>query len=188
MIQLHPDYLFFQTKQGETIPCSAESVTIELIGDAASFLDPQLVREAASAVVHYFKVELGRETVSVAEFSRALERVLNGLGFTVTSNASDDDPASVINVSNTNLPEMLEEGHEGFELLFFLKLRQEFQRQVGNSPDVLKFRGLRACVKRILGVKRWGRRCDALSDQIVFFLRACLETEPGSLSRGLVVR
>ena len=76
MIQLHPEYLIFQTSQGELIPCSAESVTIELIGDASSLLDPEVVREAASAVVHYFKNELGRETVSVTEFSKALERAL----------------------------------------------------------------------------------------------------------------
>jgi hypothetical protein len=187
MIQLHPDYLFFQTKQGETIPCSAESVTIELIGDAASILDPQLVREAASAVVHYFKVELGRETVSVAEFSKALERVLNGLGFTVTSNSSSDD-GSVINVSNSDLVEIFSEARDGFELLFFLKLREEFRRQMKNSPDVLRFRGLKRCVKQLVGMKRWGRRCEAMSDQIVGYLRECLEREAGSLTRGLVVR
>ena len=49
MIQLHPEYLIFRTSQGELIPCSAESVTIELIGDASSFLDPDTVREAAAA-------------------------------------------------------------------------------------------------------------------------------------------
>ena len=69
MIQLHPEYLIFRTSQGELIPCSAESVTIELIGDASSFLDPDTVREAAAAVVHYFKNDLGQHTVSVAEFS-----------------------------------------------------------------------------------------------------------------------
>lgn len=185
MIQLHPDYLFFQTKQGETIPCSAESVTIELIGDAASFLDPQLVREAASAVVHYFKVELGRETVSVAEFSQALERVLNGLGFTVTS-SSAGEPAATI--SNADLEEIIGDCKEGFELLFFLRLREEFQRQLKNSPDVLRFKGLKRCVKRLVGVKRWGPRCEVMSDQIVGYLRECLATEPGSVSTGLVVR
>lgn len=187
MIQLHPDYLFFQTRQGDTIPCSAESVTIELIGDAASFLDPQIVREAASAVVHYFKVELGREIVSIAEFSKALERVLNGLGFTVTSSTGPEDE-SVINVSNSDLEEILINAREGFELWFFQKLREEFQRQIKNSPDVLKFRGLKRTVKQLVGVKRWGRRCEFMSDQIVGYLRECLATEPGSLSRGLVVR
>ena len=53
MIQLHPDCLIFETSTGESIPCSAEVVTIELVGD--SKLDPQIVREAAAAVVYYFR-------------------------------------------------------------------------------------------------------------------------------------
>ena len=63
MIQLHPDCLIFETSSGESIPCSAEVVTIELVGD--SKLDPEIVREAASAVVYYFRHELGRDNVSV---------------------------------------------------------------------------------------------------------------------------
>src|SRR5436853_5822899 len=88
MIQLHPDCLIFHTSAGESIPCSAEVVTIELVGD--SNLDPQVVREAAAAVVYYFKNELGRENVSVEEFSRALQRVLCKLGYDVTSPGVED--------------------------------------------------------------------------------------------------
>jgi hypothetical protein len=80
MIQLHPDCLIFRTSQGELIPCSAESVTIEMIGDASSLIDPETVREAAAAVVHYFKYDLHRDTVSVAEFSDALQRRCAVLG------------------------------------------------------------------------------------------------------------
>src|SRR5678815_3620123 len=85
MIQLHPDCLIFRTSQGELIPCSAESVTIEMIGDASSLIDPETVREAAAAVVHYFKYDLHRDTVSVAEFSDALQRALRCFGFDVTT-------------------------------------------------------------------------------------------------------
>jgi hypothetical protein len=186
MIQLHPDYLFFQTQHGETIPCSAESVTIELIGDAASFLDPEVVREAAAAVVHYFKDELGRETVSVAEFSRALEKVLSGLGFTVTSSSESEEGEMAI--GHADLERIVEHAENGFELLFFLKLREEFQKQVQQSPELLNFCNLKPCVKQLVGVKRWGPRCEMLSDEIVGYLRGCLETEAGSISRGLVVR
>src|ERR1041384_8183207 len=83
MIQLHPDCLIFETSSGESIPCSAEVVTIELVGD--SKLDPQTVREAAAAVVYYFRNELGRDNVSGEEFSRSLQRVLNTLGYEVTA-------------------------------------------------------------------------------------------------------
>src|SRR5688500_20325385 len=95
MIQLHPEYLIFRTSPGELIPCSAESVTIELICDASSFLDPDTVREAAAAVVHYFKNDVGQHTVSVAAFSEALERALKCFGYEVTTNAIDNGSAPV---------------------------------------------------------------------------------------------
>ena len=55
MIQLHSDCLVFKSETGQAIPCSAELVTIELIGEAARLLDPDLLQHAAAAVLHYFK-------------------------------------------------------------------------------------------------------------------------------------
>jgi hypothetical protein len=181
MIQLHPDYLIFRTSHGELIPCSAETVTIELIGDATSVLDPQVVREAAAAVVHFFKEDLGRETVSVEEFSAALERALKMFGFDVVTTACERDgkPAGI------DLGELVKAGDD-FELGFFKNLREEFDRQPKDSREAITFIGLRECVKRLAGTKRWCQRCEVLSDQIVFYLRECLSLHHAS--RGLVVR
>ena len=188
MIQLHPEYLIFQTSQGELIPCSAESVTIELIGDASSILDPAVVREAAAAVVHYFKTELGRETVSVTEFSKALERVLNCFGFNVVTTTGPKDTPVDIRTSESDLSQLVEGSVASFELGFFNSLRVEFRKQVQSSPDILQFVGLRHAVKQLVGAKRWCQRCEALSDQIVAFLRECLIMESGPLTPALVVR
>jgi hypothetical protein len=186
MIQLHPDYLVFHTSQGENIPASAETVTIELIGDAASSIDPEVVREAAAAVVHYFKEELKQEQVSIAEFSAALERVLNSFGYSVSSSPGNP-PAADPNIATADLEKLALES-SAVELVFFLKLRERFHNLLNSSPHLLKFEGLRRCVKQLLGVKHWCRRCERLSDQIVEFLRACLAAECGGLCPGLVVK
>ena len=183
MIQLHPDYLIFRTSQGELIPCSAESVTIELIGDASSLLDPETVREAAAAVVHYFKYDLGQHTVSVAEFSDALERALKCFGFEVSTSAFENGRPT----PGTDLREIAA-GWEDFELGFFKRLRDEFEKQAKAPAEVVRFWGLRGCVKQILGAKRWGQRCDNFSDQIVDFLRECLTIQGSSPARSMVVR
>ncbi|HEX7859304.1 MAG TPA: hypothetical protein VF773_03185 [Verrucomicrobiae bacterium] len=184
MIQLHPDCLIFRTSQGELIPCSAESVTIELIGDASSLLDPEIVREAAAAVVHYFKEDLHQHTVSVGEFSEALERALKIFGFEVTTTALENGRAP----AGVDLRE-LAAAADDFELSFFKQLRDEFQKQAAQeSTEVLRFCGLRGSVKQILGAKRWCQRCEQFSDQVVAFLRNCLSIEGGSPARSLVVR
>ena len=91
MIQLHTDCLVFETSDGEAIPCSAQDVTVELLGDAAHELEPMLVTEAAEAVLYHFKTDLNRNSISVGEFTLALECILRGFGFKVMAADDEDD-------------------------------------------------------------------------------------------------
>ena len=186
MIQLNPDYLIFQTSNGENIPCSAELVTIELIGEAVKFLEPELVRNASAAVLHYFKNELGKDSVTVAEFSEALEKILRGFGLNVKA----EDPAPPTpsrRVSETDLCELAASVGKGFELIFFATLRELVRRELETSADVLSFKGLRRCVKELTGARRWCSRCQKLNDQIVDYLRGCLTAESRKTECSLVV-
>lgn len=183
MIQLHSDYLMFQMPDGGAVPCSAEMVTVELVGEAAKLLDPELIRNAASAVLHYFKCELGRSFVSVGEFSQALGRVLRGFGLLVTTPETPASPRLV----ESDLRELACESGKGFELAFFPRLRGELRQQLNQSPRVLRFKGLRGCVKQLVGARRWSGRCQQLNDQIVDYLRHCLGDEDHADSCALVV-
>ena len=80
MIALAYDCLLFQTSNGESIPFSAEMISVELTGEGIGAFDPEFLKHAASAVFHYFKHDLGRVTVTVGEFAGALEKVLRGFG------------------------------------------------------------------------------------------------------------
>ena len=80
MIALSSDCLLFKTSSGESIPFSAEMISVELSGDGTGVFDPEFLKHAASAVFHYFKHDLGRLTVTVGEFAGALEKVLRGFG------------------------------------------------------------------------------------------------------------
>jgi len=183
MIQLHPDCLMFQINGGQSIPCSAELVTVELIGEAAGELDPEVIRNAARAVLHYFKVELGRTFVSVGEFSRALATVLRAFGLSVTPDSVE--PAR--RITEFDLRELACGPGKLFELNFFPRLRDELRHQLTQSPHILRFTGLRSCVKQLIGARRWTDRCQRLDDQIVEFLRRCLTAEPGAGGCSLVV-
>lgn len=184
MIRLRDDCLLFQTSDGELIPCSAEIVAIEMVA-SGSALDPQLVHQAASAVLHYFKHDLKRQQVTVHEFSLALEKILRGFGFSVIMEG--ESPASAER-RPTDLEAIFTENGGAFELGFFGGVRAELRRIVADQPEVVSFSGLRACVKRILGRKRWSRGCENLSDQIVDYLRLCLSHETGQANCGLIVR
>src|SRR4051812_14934768 len=85
MITLASDCLLFRLANGESVPFSAEMISVELSGDCGGKFDPHFVQHAANAVFHYFKNDLGRLTVTVGEFAGALEKVLRGFGICAES-------------------------------------------------------------------------------------------------------
>jgi hypothetical protein len=78
-------------------------------------------------------------------------------------------------VAETSLDELAAETGDGGELLFFPRLREEMRQQLSQSPRLVRFNGLHDCVKRLVGARRWCDRCRAMSDQIVGYLRQCLD-------------
>src|SRR6266851_4782862 len=130
MIQLHPDYWMFEVPGGEVIPCSAELITVNLLGEAA---------------------------------------------------------APPRRISESDLRQLACESGKGFELAFFPRLREELRQQLNQSPHVVRFKGLRSCVKQLAGARRWTDRCQCLSDQIVDYLRHCLSNDPDAKSCSLMV-
>ena len=189
MIALAYDCLLFETSSGESIPFSAEMISVELTDDGIGAFDPEFLKHAASAVFHYFKHDLGRITVTVGEFAGALEKVLRGFGL----ESEPDDDGSVEQCSSerrvlkSDLRKLACESGKGFELVFFPRLRDELRQQLLLDPEVVHFRGLRSCVKQLTGARRWSRRCQTLQDQIVEYLRNCFTTEANQPNCALLV-
>lgn len=190
MIALSSNCLLFQTSNGESIPFSAEMISVELSGEGVGGFDPEFLKQAASAVFHYFKVDLGRITVTVGEFAGALEKVLRGFGLKADP-APPPAPAPPHNaprrILKSDLRQLACESGKGCELFFFPRLRDEMRQQLMHHPQLLHFGGLRSCVKQLTGARRWSRRCQTLHDQIVEYLRNCFATQPSPPSCALLV-
>ncbi len=183
MITLGSDCLLFEMHNGESVPLSAEMITVELTGNQSNYFDSHFVQHAAQAVFHYFKHDLGRLTVSVGEFAGALESVLRGFGVKAMSEAAPAPP----DVIESDLQQLASESGRGCELFFFPRLRDEMRQKLRKSPGVLRLRGLRPCVKHLAGAQRWSHRCQTLHDRIVEFIRESLQAEPRRGNCALVV-
>ncbi|HOC55609.1 MAG TPA: hypothetical protein PKI20_08315 [Verrucomicrobiota bacterium] len=184
MIALGSDWLLFELANGESIPYSADMVEVELAQDTDGLFDPEFVSHATKAVFHYFKHELGRQRVSVGEFTGALEKVLRGFAATAQPPVA---PQSASRVPESDLCRLAQESGQGRELIFFPRLRTELQQHLRQGPRMLRFRGLRRCVKHLTGARRWSPRCQTLEGEIVAFLRECLSAEPGPVDFALLV-
>ncbi len=181
MIALHNDCLLFQLNNGESIPCSADMIAVEIIGEANGLLEPETLRHAAASVFHYFKTELAREAVTIGEFSLALEKALLHLGYTIHAQGPGGQPEEI---SDADLTRLASEIDGSLELLFFPRLRDELRIRLRTSPRMVRFHGLRGCVKQLAGARRWSNRCEQLQDQIVEYLRGCLTAETGETAQS----
>jgi hypothetical protein len=181
MIALSSNCLLFELSNGESVPCSAEMICVEIVGSPNSLIDPEILRHATASVFHYFKNDLERETVTVGEFANALERVLRNLGLTLFTGKREPE------ILESDLSLLARESGVSLELFFFPRLRDELRFQLKQSPRLLRFHGLRGCVKRLTHARRWSERCEKLQEQIVEYLRQCLSAEPDKNDCPLVV-
>ena len=105
----------------------------------------------------------------------------------VTSTAAHGRVECESRIVEADLQKLAASSSEAFELAFFPRLRDELRTQLRQSPQLLRFRGLRNCVLRLTGARRWTHRCRNLQDQIVSYLRECLAAETQTASCALVV-
>jgi len=172
MIALAQNCLLFRLADGESIPFTADMIAVELVDETACRFDAEFVLHAANAVFHYFKRDLARESVTVPEFAEALEKVLRGF-----SPSAARYGIAAFPVLESDLRQLAAESGKGCELFFFPLLRRELREHLGRTPGVVRFVGLRGCVKQLVGARRWNLRCRNLEEQIVEFLRECLTAE-----------
>lgn len=181
MILLAHDCLFFELPNGERIPLRTDMIAVEITSASTDGLDAEMVSHATAAVFHYFKHDLERLTVTVSEFSAALEKVLRRLASVWAG--PHGAPAQEW---WSDLDRLAAEA-QGVELAFYPRLRAELRGGLAGAPAILRFRGLRECVKQLAGTRRWTRRCGAMRDQLVEYLRHCLAAEAGQRNCSLVV-
>ncbi|MCD6340002.1 MAG: hypothetical protein J7M29_11560 [Verrucomicrobia bacterium] len=196
MIQLRTDYLVFKTPEG-FVPCSAEAVALELMGDSAQLLPPHILEEVVRAIIQYFREEERKEAVSLDEFTRALATALRRFGFEVQvdleeprscaapPSAAQPAPAPV---GRLDLAALCSETAVGGELFFFRRLEEAIGAELARRPASLAVTGLRACVKRLAGRRRWCPRCRRIRTDLVAFLRTRLRAEPAAESCLMIVR
>ncbi len=184
MIWLGSEYLMFEMPSGERVAFSSEAIAVEIVDETEGELDVHMVKQAANAVYHYFKHELGRQSVTVSEFAQAMEKALDGFEISILP-APPERRAQ--RIAEADLRQIAHESGRAFELNFFPRLRDALRLQLTTVPTVIRFTGLRPCVKALMGAKRWSSRCAAMEEQIVGYVRECLSTDAAGAGCILVV-
>ena len=87
-----------------------------------------------------------------------------------------------------NLLDLVKEAGSGYELAFFNRLRDRLQTLIGGGTTDVDLVGLASCVKHLRARKSWSRDCDALQEEIVFFVRTQTLAHPSKREISVQVR
>lgn len=176
MIALARDCILLRQPDGGAVPVQGAALAVEVVTEGTPPFDEEFVMEASAAVLHYFKEVQGRDSVTVGEFAQCLEKVLQGF----QPATPGQEGAAGRAVVEHDLAQ-LAAGDAAAELFFFPRLRDALRSGLRDGARLVRFRGLRPCVLRLAGARRWTPRCEVLRGQIVAYLRACLLAEPAAV-------
>lgn len=173
-----------ELEDGKALPYSVELLTVEMLGEKASWMDPEILQNICEAVMLYLRDELGKGSVPFHEFAHVLEEVMRGFGFEVSAPKA---PQPTQPVRKTDLSDWLGRQELGFDLMLYQRLREELSERLLEEPNgVLWIHGTHNCVKAHLGARRWSRKCQQLHDQLVAFIRECFDREANTGSSLIV--
>ena len=166
MIQLNHYSIYVQLSNGEQMPLLAEDVAKSFCQSQplSAGLEPWQVEEIAAALIHHLRVNRKQENVAFGDFIVALSNLVSVCGL----NATMDSKA----LPCTNLYRLAQDTGYGFELAFFESVKQSIQQLRDCKARVIRFVGLRSCVKLLVGAKNWCKTCQRLNDEIVGFIRS----------------
>jgi hypothetical protein len=181
---LSRECLLLRLPSGGCIPLWPETVPVHLESDAAGALDPDMLQQAVAAVFHFFTHERRQQSIPVADFSLALEKVLHGFGLALSRGKYFSWPPAEF---ESDLRQLAQESGSGAELIFFPRLRAELKKQLLQGTPVVRFHGLRGCVQQLAGVRRWSASCQTLRDRIVEHVRACAAADSAGRDCTLII-
>ena len=184
MIALQSDCLLFQLANGESIPCSAEMISRR---NHRRRRRPARTRNAPARRRLRVSLFQNRTRTRNRHRRRICPRARKSPAPSRLHHPRRRHRRPAGEASDTDLGRLARESADSLELFFFPRLRDELRAQLRQSPRVVRFRGLRGCVKQLAGARRWSHRCEQLQDQIVDYLRDCLTAEPEQTDCALVV-
>ena len=165
MILPHEDLIWVKDEQGRRVPFNARRL-VESIGRAApgDGEDALAVAEAIATTIQHFNREhaVGQVT-SAAEIAEAVTTLLRTLGYCEWAHAY----ARLGHRTDIRLDEMAAQTATGFELGFYQQLDGALAAAADKQLLLVRMRGLRACVLRLRGARRWGAGCRRLAEEIV---------------------
>lgn len=141
--------------------------SIQRAADAAGQADSVLAEGVAAAMQSYAIECRAGQPIAVGELTRIIGELLSMLGFPEIARAYVRQTQR----TEVRLDHMVAAADTSFELGFFHRLDAALDVIADEQLSAMQLRGLRACVMRLRGARRWNQRCRQLAEDIVNHVR-----------------
>lgn len=184
MIQLREDIAWVRGDDDRLTPFDEARLTASIQqAFAAAGIAEHLLAESVASAIHLFTRDHCRQqTIAAREVAELIAAVLTMLDLPEIARAYEQRRQW----TEIHLDRLSEQAD--FELGFYRRLAAELTAAFGEELALVQLRGLRACVMRLRGARRWGESCRVLAEEIVDFIRERVRQagHPGRLSIEVV--
>ncbi len=161
MIQARDNLVWVRNDAGELEPFAEDRLAAAVQRVTGADEDGRAVAETvAGAVFQYARDHAAERIVTTVEIAEMVEAVLLILGYDEATGGGEEIRLDVL-AARTGV---------GFELAFYRELGAALGR--AQQRRAVRVSGLRACVLRLRGARRWGAGCRQLAQEILEFVYA----------------
>jgi len=125
----------------------------------------QHIREG---IAHYLENDCPLTQLPIEDLFSKIRHMLKRIGFDHVAEKLQT-VAPPITISLVNVASQID---PGFEIAFFLKLREEVSNLRSHGAAVVSFEDLEQCVLLLKQRKKWTKACTVLENEIVSFVHA----------------
>ena len=140
--------------------------------ERAGHEDWWIAADIAKGIIEYLRQRYPANTITVEELYEKISRALGVLGWSDVAAELQVGPPPL----RISLAEIAREAGDGFELAFFMLLRERLAETCVTGSQQVQCYGLKQGVKILKRARRWGARCQQLAEEIAEFLRAELNS------------
>ncbi len=143
------------------------STALVRAAETAGYKKWWLADHVTESVTNFLEQDFDASVVTICRIEKAVQSVLQVIGYSDVALHFRTAPPPV----RISLAEIARDAGDGYELLFFEKLRAKLRDVIYSETREVEICDLHRCVKLLRSAKSWRQDCSRLRGEIVSFVR-----------------
>src|SRR5256714_4337686 len=177
MVAFKEEFPYLRCESGQLFEFDRDwlHAAITRAADQAGYPRWWLTDHVTESIAFYLRLRTDESVVAFSQLSQTVRYVLKVIGYKEIIPHFTPAPPPI----TLPLIDIAREAGAAYELAFFDLLEKRIQGLLDTGVENLRLCSLHGCVKHLRGVKVWTRGCDALREEIVYFVREKLISGSG---------